>query len=96
VKLALSAVGIVACVLIVACSDDPQNYAALGMENEELREDIAEAHSALELFTRNEGSCAVRDGGPRIFCWMVNSTVYRRELEPSEYIAFRSERRKKP
>jgi hypothetical protein len=90
----IRALGIAACVLIVACSDDPRAYsAALGMENEELRGEVAEAHAALELFTRNEGSCAVRDGGPRIFCWMVNGTLYRRELEPGEFIAFRPARR---
>jgi len=80
--------GILACVLVVACVEPVRDDPA------KLKAEIAELHAALELFTRNEGSCAVRNGGPRVICAMVGGAVQRRDMEPGEYIAFRSQRRK--
>lgn len=91
-KLALSAVLIFLLGCVVG-SIDYRAAKAMELDLTLAYEDLDEAHAALELFTRNEGSCAVRDGGPRIFCWMVNGTVYRRELEPGEYVAVKSARR---
>jgi len=89
----IRALGILACVLGVASCDEPIDYRAEFADAAQAR-DMAEAENerlldALELFTRNEGSCAMRNNGPRIFCWMKEGQVYRRELEPGEYVAVR-------
>jgi len=91
----LLAFGIIACVLVVACVDNPDAYESwLEQELDSAQAENEELYAALQLFTRNEGSCAVREGA-RVICAMAQGAVQRRDLEPSEYIAFRSERKKK-
>jgi hypothetical protein len=86
---------IVACVLVVSCVDNPDSYESwLEQELESAQAENEELYAALELFTRNEGSCAVREG-TRVICAMAHGALQRRDMEPGEYIAFRSERRKK-
>ena len=43
-------------------------------------------HRALAIFTRNEGSCAVRESGPEVLCKMRTGYVSRRELLPGEVV----------
>jgi len=66
----------------------PLKLSQVKKENERLRH-------ALELFTRNEGSCAVMDNGPRVMCVMRDGQVSRRDLEYSEQIVFRRPKERK-
>lgn len=60
-------------------------------ENTTLLQENNDLHYALNLFTRNEGSCAVKLDGPRVVCAMRSAPnglpqISRLELGPKEQL----------
>lgn len=75
----MAALGAGVALLAVALLPEPQAMVELQRENTRLKH-------ALELFTRNEGSCAVQNNGPRVLCGMRDGYVARRELDDNDQV----------
>jgi hypothetical protein len=82
--------GIALCIAVVGCFDTPRDYE---QEAAQAEMEIDQLVAVIEVLTeRDQGSCAVRNNGPRVICVMIDGAVKHQELYPSEYVAIRGPR----